>query len=62
MKMLDELLNRYAEQFDDNFPIFAVRGMDEDESSRWIERSVEKHERKKIRFDTKYVEVRVCIY
>lgn len=37
MKLLDELLNKYAEQFDDNFPIFAVRGKDEDEIIRTVQ-------------------------
>lgn len=43
MKMLDELLNRYTEQFDDNFPIFAVRGMDEDEIIKIVQKCLDEN-------------------
>jgi 2-oxo-4-hydroxy-4-carboxy--5-ureidoimidazoline (OHCU) decarboxylase len=41
MLMLEELLNKYAEQFGDNFPIFAVKGMDEDEIIKLIQSSLD---------------------
>lgn len=44
MKMkLDAQLNRYTEQFDDNFPIFAVRGMDEDEIIKIVQKCLDEN-------------------
>ncbi len=43
MIMLENLLNRYAEQFGDNFPIFYVRGMAEDEIIKLVQKSLDKN-------------------
>jgi len=43
MIMLEELLNKYAEQFGDSFPIFAVRGLDEDEIIKIVQSSLDEN-------------------
>lgn len=42
--MLDKLLIEYADQFGDNFPIFDVKHLDEDEIIKIIESAIEKNE------------------
>lgn len=44
IELLDELLNKYVEQFDDNFPIFAVRGKDEDEIIKIIQKCLDENQ------------------
>ena len=52
IKLLDELLNKYAEQFDDNFPIFAVRGKNEDEIIKIIQKCLDENKP----FEPKYLD------
>ena len=52
IKLLDELLNKYAEQFDDNFPIFAVRGKNEDEIIKIIQKCLDENKH----FEPKYLD------
>jgi 2-oxo-4-hydroxy-4-carboxy--5-ureidoimidazoline (OHCU) decarboxylase len=43
IKLLDELLSKYAEQFGDNFPIFVVRDKDENEIIKIIQNCLDEN-------------------
>jgi hypothetical protein len=42
--MLDKLLKQYVEKFEDNFPIFYLRHLDEKEITDLIKKAIEKNE------------------
>lgn len=39
--MLDELLIEYADKFGENFPIFQVKHLDEDEITKLVQAAIE---------------------
>ncbi len=43
MDVLDELLKRYTDKFNDNFPIFMVRDMPEYEIVKAIKKAIEEN-------------------
>ena len=44
MIMFEKLLTEYADKFDENFPLFQVRHLDEDEIIKLIEAALENDE------------------
>lgn len=44
MDKLDKLLDKYSEQFEENFPLMMCRTMDEDEIIQIIEKCIETDE------------------
>lgn len=39
--ILEALLTQYVEKFGDNFPLFCIRGMDEDEIIKLVQKSLD---------------------
>lgn len=52
IKLLDELLSKYAEQFGDNFPIFVVRDKDENEIVKIIQNCLDEN----MPYETEYLD------
>ena len=44
MVQMDELLNQYADRFNDNFPIFLLRNKTEDEIKEIVQSCLDKNE------------------